>query len=338
MKYDVARQALFDARTLDDVKNISDQAEALEKYARQIHDTDMELWLAEIKIRAKRAIGEMSKQILSRQGFRTDKVTSSGAGRSLSKEETLSNAGLTTSIANRCEKIADIPEDKFEKVITGAKESKIPVTYADIESAVTKNVHVSNNSGVNEWYTPKEYLDLARAVMGGIDLDPASSDAAQKVVQADKYFTAENSGLDHEWEGRVWMNPPYSSALVKEFSRKICHSAKVTEAMILVNNATETDWFQAMIARAEAVLFPSKRIKFIDVDGNPGGAPLQGQALIYCGKNKDKFVHLSKKYGTVMCVESALSHYGMKMGTSMGRGGGYPPNQHCNLLLRKTIN
>ena len=154
--------------------------------------------------------------------------------------------------------------------------------------------------------------------MGGIDLDPASSDAAQKAVQAGQYFTAENSGLDHEWEGRVWMNPPYSSALVKEFSRKICHSAKVTQAMILVNNATETDWFQAMTARAEAVLFPSKRIKFIDVDGNPSGAPLQGQALIYFGKNKDKFIQFSKKYGTVMCVESALSHYGIKAGTSQG--------------------
>lgn len=308
IKYDAACRALAEAKTVDEVKDFRDKGKAIEAYAKQANNRDLQADAAEIILKAERRLGQLLAKMPKNKGAKGSIVT--GSKRVPVKDEapTLKDMGVDKKLSARSQKIAKIQDEDFDKIVKSARE----------KITTPKNIHVANNSGVNEWYTPKEYLDLARAVMGGIDLDPASSDAAQKAVQAGQYFTAENSGLDHEWEGRVWMNPPYSSALVKEFSRKICHSAKVTQAMILVNNATETDWFQAMTARAEAVLFPSKRIKFIDVDGNPSGAPLQGQALIYFGKNKDKFIQFSKKYGTVMCVESALSHYGIKAGTSQG--------------------
>ena len=80
---------------------------------------------------------------------------------------------------------------------------------------VIKKPHVSFNSGNNEWYTPSEFIEAVRTTMGGIDTDPASSDIAQEVVKAGTYYTAETNGLDKQWNGNVWMNPPYASDLIE---------------------------------------------------------------------------------------------------------------------------
>jgi len=64
----------------------------------------------------------------------------------------------------------------------------------------------TTGTGENEWYTPVEYVDLARTVMGVIDLDPASSDQAQSTVQALQHFTQADDGLKRVWHGNVWLN------------------------------------------------------------------------------------------------------------------------------------
>lgn len=181
--------------------------------------------------------------------------------------------------------------DKGEKTINSA--------YKEI---TTGKAHVSNNSGNNHWYTPKKYTDSARKVMGGIDLDPASSEIANKTVKAGSIFTEEDNGLEKKWNGRVWMNPPYSQPLIKHFSEKLCAEYEVDnvkEAIVLVNNATETTWFQSMAEYSSAICFPDKRIKFIDIDGNEGDSPLQGQAIIYMGDNQDGFGLEFIQYGLV---------------------------------------
>jgi len=162
-------------------------------------------------------------------------------------------------------------------------------------------VHVANNSGNNEWYTPDYLLDSARVVLGSFDVDPASNPIAQQRVRASAYFTKYDSGLDKHWVGKVWMNPPYSAVLIKQFAAKLTHEmscGNTTEFVVLVNNATETAWFREMCSTASAVCLLQKRVKFLDPDGKPG-APLQGQCVIYGGDNPIAFANEFRKYGIV---------------------------------------
>lgn len=301
LKYDVARTALAEANSIDDVKVLADKTEALQHYAKQIHDTDMEIWLAEIKIRAKRKLGELTKEIPKSEPKNQYSADGSVA---TSKKQQLDNAGISQREASRCEKLAAIPDNDFDAIFDKAKESNKPVTYSEVEKAVTNNTHVSNNSGENEWYTPPEFLNSAIEVMGGIDLDPASSEKANENVCAEVFYTEKDDGLSKDWSGRVWMNPPYAQPLMNQFAEKLCDSlGDVTQAIVLVNNATETNWFQSMASKCTAICFPSKRIKFIDKTGERTGAPLQGQAFLYFGDNVESFAYEFSQHGLVVIHE-----------------------------------
>jgi phage N-6-adenine-methyltransferase len=160
--------------------------------------------------------------------------------------------------------------------------------------------HVARSTGENEWYTPERFTILASSVMGGIDLDPASSDEAQKRVKAGAYYTIDDDGLSKPWFGNVWMNPPYSKDLIGRFADKLAghvEAGEVGQAVVLINNATETLWFQKLAKLASAVCFPSGRIQFIDKTGSVANSPLQGQAILYFGSSSTRFCKAFSEVG-----------------------------------------
>jgi len=128
MRYDKARHAIQEAHSVDDVNKMMAQAEAMQAYAKQINDNEIETWVAEIKLRAMRKFGELSSRLDKTNG----KYQSPSGGTLVTKKEILKQAGTTTQKASRCEKLAAIPSETIEKVIAYAKEKNKPVTYADV--------------------------------------------------------------------------------------------------------------------------------------------------------------------------------------------------------------
>lgn len=186
------------------------------------------------------------------------------------------------------------PEIK-EQVLSG--DVSINEAYKAIKAG---NTHVGKNSGENEWYTPEKFIEAARSVMGSIDIDPASSELANKTVKATVFFSKDDCGLNRDWSGNVWMNPPYAQPLMNDFAAKLVEQLpNINAAIVLVNNATETKWFQSMSQESAAICFPETRIKFVDVNGNLG-APLQGQAILYFGDDTQAFSNVFSKFGLVL--------------------------------------
>jgi hypothetical protein len=144
-------------------------------------------------------------------------------------------------------------------------------------------------NGNNEWYTPKEWIDSARAVMSTIDLDPASCEFAQRTVQATEWFDQERDGLARPWRGSIWLNPPYSGGLIKQFIDKLVIERKnFAQAVVLVHSRTDTEWFHDLCSIADVIAFTKKRISFYNKYGEQE-SPLYGSVLVYIGDRQEEF-------------------------------------------------
>jgi ParB family chromosome partitioning protein len=286
-----AMKALTAAKSLDDVLQIRDQAEALRVYVRAASDSlEAANAAAEIKLRAERKAGVLLAAMEKPKNQHADTTMVSA----------LNKLGVTPNQSSRWQREARVPEEQFQAYVESCNESCQELTQAGLLK-IANGSHVSLNSGENEWYTPPEYIEAARAAMGSIDLDPATSVVAQAIVRARKHFTINDNGLEKRWSGNVWLNPPYSKDLIGLFAAKVVEeSSRFSQAIVLVNNATDTAWFHGLCSVAAAVCFFRGRIKFLDRSGNPANTPVQGQAAVYVGDRPEAFRAEFSRHGIVV--------------------------------------
>lgn len=152
----------------------------------------------------------------------------------------------------------------------------------------------------NEWYTPAAYIEAARDVLGGIDLDPASSVLANETVRAARIFTDDDDGLARSWRGRVWMNPPYGGLAGSFVGKLLAHheAGDVPAAVVLASaHATDTEWFGPLFSHP--LCFTDHRINFTAV-GRPASSSNHGSVFAYLGADPARFADRFARFGHVV--------------------------------------
>ena len=138
--------------------------------------------------------------------------------------------------------------------------------------------HESCIGASDEWYTPPEIFE---ALGLKFDLDPCSPGPGHW-VPARAVYTQADDGLSQPWHGLVWMNPPFGgrNGQVPWLRRFFAHR----NGIALVAARTSAAWFHDEAVRAEAMLFPRGKTKFVRPDGSIGSSPGTGIVLLGMGE------------------------------------------------------
>jgi phage N-6-adenine-methyltransferase len=290
--------ALHNTYDIADVMEIRDRVDAIRFLTNKMDlDQSVKNRATESQIRTQRRLVELVDQQPKQRPGEYQRshhatVTPSYADMGLDKRE-----------ISRIRPLAQIPEDDLNAFIQDINEKEYDLTIGRAITFAREVVSGNSKSDYdgNEWYTPTEYVDLARKLMGEIDVDPATCEWAQARIKATTYYTKESNGMAHEWHGRVWLNPPYSYPDVEQFTselRRQYENGITKEAVLLVNNCTDAGWFQELLRRYP-VCFSDGRVKF-ERPGASKFATRQGQAFFYLGQNIAGFRDVFSNVGTVL--------------------------------------
>jgi ParB family chromosome partitioning protein len=140
-----------------------------------------------------------------------------------------------------------------------------------------------------EHYTPAHIVELARATMGCIDLDPASCPMANEVVKANHFFSQAMDGLSQDWWGNVFVNPP--GGKIRNRSSQAVWWDKLQQEYLAgrIVQAVFVGFSLEILAQRQSILdypfcIPSGRIRFLtQLDGllveNPN--PTHANVLVH---------------------------------------------------------
>jgi hypothetical protein len=122
---------------------------------------------------------------------------------------------------------------------------------------MTLGSHQRSVGDSQDWITPRSIIES----LGPFDLDPAAS-APQPWPCARVGWTS--GGLEREWFGRVWLNPPFQRYEVAHWIQRLAQHGNGTA---LLHARTEADWFEPVWEKAHGILFLADRIYFHYPDG-----------------------------------------------------------------------
>ncbi len=307
-----ARQMLAEARTLDEIKGVRDMAEAMRLYAKkaQLGLASMNE-AAEVKLLAERRAGAMLAAMEKQNGSRGNFVGRDSSGGYIVQPPealpTLEDVGVNKVQSHRWQKVANVPAPVFERFVERVKANVVlaesgfsnerldPLEITTNGLLRARHMAVHKSSEQDDWLTPGDIIERSVRVLGAIDLGPCSNRHGPPNVPATGHYLLADDALHRPWLGRVYMNPPYGSA-IGAWTAKLHdeHEAgHVTAAIALVPARTDTEWWLAF--RDAVVCFIRGRLQF---SGSLNSAPFPSVAA-YLGADRASFVSAFDDLGDI---------------------------------------
>jgi hypothetical protein len=269
------------------------KADAVIAYAKRVKDWPSLEQAVDQKIEDQREFVAWWRETVRRDGRPSQMVADRGQ---LSVDDAVEWTGIKKQQVSRWgRRLQD--EAKYRDLLIGTAKKEMLAEVPETHQLVTQ-------SNTNEHFTPAVYIEAAREVLGGIDLDPASCAEANRIVKAAWYFSVEDNGLIRDWRPRVFVNPPYgrqAGRFVAKLSEEMA-AGRVHAAIVLVNaTATDTDWFQSLWDGL--LCFTNHRINFYG-EGERSGSTF-GSVFVYFGDKPKLFVERFSEFGAVVVKAAA---------------------------------
>ncbi len=171
-------------------------------------------------------------------------------------------------------------------------------------------MNAQHSSLTDQWYTPPEYIEAAREVLGGIELDPASSPLANETVKADRYITAEMNGLETPWgkPRSVFLNPPGGKVGNKSLPRLFWEKLMEQDFGHAIFIGFSLEQLQTTQNGPQLGMLdfpfcvPAKRMRFVSPTGKIQTSPTHANVIVYVSRYSnrcDEFVRVFSKFGRV---------------------------------------
>ncbi len=134
------------------------------------------------------------------------------------------------------------------------------------------SVHFS--SATDLWATPQAFFDSVNQEFGPFDLDVC---ATRENAKCGVYFTESEDGLQQEWLGKVWMNPPYGRTIGKWVRKAYESNLDGATVVCLLPARTDSAWWHDYAMKGE-IRFLRGRLKFGD---SKNSAPFPSALVIF---------------------------------------------------------
>lgn len=126
----------------------------------------------------------------------------------------------------------------------------------------------------DEWATPQWLFDKLNEEFH-FTLDVCANEDNAKCKT---FFSKVQDGLQQQWDGVIWCNPPYGRQ-IKQWVKKASEAAASGNTVVMLIPArTDTEWFHEYVYGKAEIRFIRGRVKF---GGSKNNAPFPSMICVF---------------------------------------------------------